>query len=278
MTEVMAFQGDSTCLQIGEQYENQADLVMFDPMYKSMLGQKSIQPKRKKNMEETIFPICPPKQDYDDWYEKWIINASKCVKPSGWVIIKLDDYTARACFNIASKHLQWSNTIVWDKGIIGNGRLLRKQHEVLEVFRPINSKESPYWGAARLTSPGKTLKSRTHGNGTGKAVSTVWKIFRPNGGNFGQATARYVLLDGVKKKLDHPNRTPLALWKKAIITFCPAAGTVIDLCMGSGSIGMAAKLLGRTYYGWELQTELYQFACNNLEKTADLGQGLRAYV
>jgi site-specific DNA-methyltransferase (adenine-specific) len=63
----------------------------------------------------------------------------------------------------------------------------------------------------------------------------------------------------------HPTQKPLAVLLPLVETFCPQGKTVLDPFAGSGSTLMAAKSLGRTYIGIELDAKYHGIAKRRLE-------------
>ena len=63
----------------------------------------------------------------------------------------------------------------------------------------------------------------------------------------------------------HPTRKPLSVLLPLVETFCPAQGTVLDPFSGSGSSLVAAKSLGRSYLGIELDGNYYAIARRRLD-------------
>lgn len=62
----------------------------------------------------------------------------------------------------------------------------------------------------------------------------------------------------------HPTQKPLSVLLPLIETFCPQQGTVLDLFAGSGSTLLAAKSLGRSYIGVELDAKYHAIASRRL--------------
>lgn len=258
----------SDILPIDERY----DFIVKDPMYKVKNTQNDYKPVRRKNQVEMEYlkPVCPPFDEYDAWFEAWIINCVAHVKPTGWIMIKMDDYTAYETWPIIKKYLRWANTIIWNKMIIGLGRLLRKQHELLMLCRPLSAKHSYFFGKNILQHHLK--QTGFHGGSKGKAVSTVWTtvgvdeeldldtVWDALGNNGGQL--------GTKVKKRHINETITDIWDKAIDVFVPPGGSILDLCMGSGSMPKAAKHKNRHCTGFEIQPAIFQKACENLHSAA----------
>lgn len=66
------------------------------------------------------------------------------------------------------------------------------------------------------------------------------------------------------KKRNHQTEKPVELLKWLIKYYSNENDVVIDITMGSGSTGVAAKELNRYFIGIELNKEYYEVACNRL--------------
>lgn len=62
----------------------------------------------------------------------------------------------------------------------------------------------------------------------------------------------------------HPTQKPLEILTPLIEAFCPKDGLVLDPFAGSGSSLMAAKMLGRSYIGIELDARYHSLAVRRL--------------
>ena len=58
----------------------------------------------------------------------------------------------------------------------------------------------------------------------------------------------------------HPTQKPLSVLLPLVETFSPHGGTVLDPFSGSGSSLLAAKMLGRNYFGIELDAQYHAVA------------------
>jgi site-specific DNA-methyltransferase (adenine-specific) len=67
----------------------------------------------------------------------------------------------------------------------------------------------------------------------------------------------------------HPTQKPIALLEDLIKTYTNEGQTVLDFTMGSGSTGVAAKNLGRSFIGIELDTEYYEIASARINAQAE---------
>ena len=69
----------------------------------------------------------------------------------------------------------------------------------------------------------------------------------------------------------HPTQKPVALFEYLIKTYTNKGETVLDNCMGSGSTGVAAKNLNRSFIGFELDAGYFEIAKNRIfEDCSDL--------
>jgi hypothetical protein len=104
------------------------------------------------------------------------------------------------------------------------------------------------------------------GNGTsGEVTGSVKKIQTQNGGT---RDPRTVL--NIKRKTGlHPTQKPVALMEYLIRTYTNAGDTVLDFTMGSGTTGVAAKTLGRSFIGIELDPDYFALASKRIADTPE---------
>ena len=70
-----------------------------------------------------------------------------------------------------------------------------------------------------------------------------------------------------KKDGNHPTQKPVALLEYLIKTYTLEGETVLDFTMGSGSTGVAAKNLGRSFIGIEKDVTYYDIATKRIYET-----------
>ena len=88
----------------------------------------------------------------------------------------------------------------------------------------------------------------------GKQMQTVWKF-----GAAGRAE---------KKQGKHPTQKPIALIDRCLRASTNPGDVVLDPFMGSGSTGIAALTLGRSFIGFESVEEYVDVAVERLGETA----------
>lgn len=74
----------------------------------------------------------------------------------------------------------------------------------------------------------------------------------------------HVSVAKVTKGIMHPAMFPIPLAEHLIKTFCPVDGTLLDNFCGSGSTCLAAKALGRKFYGFDIKPEYVEIARKRL--------------
>lgn len=230
------------------------DLVWFDPMFKPQSTQNNYKPFREATQEAMIEPIYPDRKTYNKTFLAWVTNAVTHVKPSGWIVIKLDDYTFAECWPILKRKTAWAKNVIWNKGRIGTGRMFRGQHELLVFCRPKRHKNT-FFQAPSVFGKTGNLGKKSHQ----EAISSVWTVKPTYDGN-----NQY----GHKGKHLHINETPLKLYDRLFKAFVPRHGSVLDLCMGSGSLGKKARQCQCRYVGFEVQPEIFNVAVDGILHTA----------
>ncbi len=70
---------------------------------------------------------------------------------------------------------------------------------------------------------------------------------------------------------EHPTQKPIALMKWCI-DMLPKANSVLDCFLGSGTTGVAAVQMGRTFIGIERERKYFDIACSRIERAQAQGQ------
>lgn len=151
---------------------------------------------------------------------------------------------------IASNPKDFRYCWVWDKKLVGNPFLAKKQplkvHEDVCVF----GLESPGYipqmrtGELRKKGGGKTkLFNKEH-------VSTFNDQYYPSS----------ILEFSNADRGVHPTQKPVALMEYLIRTYTHEGMTVLDNCMGSGTTGVAAVNTGREFIGIERDPNYFAIA------------------
>lgn len=65
----------------------------------------------------------------------------------------------------------------------------------------------------------------------------------------------------------HSTQKPLALMEYLVRTYSNEGDLVLDNTMGSGTTGVACKMLGRQFTGMEIDDQMFEIATNRIEST-----------
>ena len=74
------------------------------------------------------------------------------------------------------------------------------------------------------------------------------------------------------EKVDHPTQKWLPMMAYLVNTIVPPSGTVIDPFMGSGTTGVAAIQLGRSFIGIERERKYFDIAVERISRAQAQGQ------
>lgn len=162
--------------------------------------------------------------------------------------------------NIQELKYEW----IWEKshptGHLNAKKAPMKAHENVLVFyrKPPVYNPQKTQGHPRKTATKRGDKTTTYGSQTFEAVTY-------------DSTERYprsVLKFPSDKQRSslHPTQKPVALMEYFIKTYSNPGDVVLDNCMGSGTTGVACARLGRGFIGMELDVEMFNIACERIEK------------
>lgn len=226
--------------------DNSIDIVLTDPPF---LAKKT--PYQQIRFGNSVVQnVLKPIPTVDKTYLADVFSqCMKKLKITGWLMFKADDYTARELYNNIID-AEYMFTIVWDKMNIALGYYNRKQHEIIEVYRPKKARDSYY----KFRPPEKQKDVKWHGDlkeDKPKAVPSIIKVPKYNLGN--------LLYRYAAEKDIHINQTPLQLWKIILDGYCPTNGNVLDPFCGTASVGKAYSEMGYTgiYYGCDIELSHY---------------------
>ena len=226
------------CLHLMKRIEDgSVDLVLCDLPYGVT-----------KNKWDTVLP-------FDDLWAAY----RRILKPNGAVVLTASQPFTSAL--VMSNPRWFKYECIWHKdsgtGFLNAKHQPLRNHENVCVFynkRPIYNPQftegKPY-----------TQKSGAQTENYGDQVSVV----SINSGTRCPTTVIYVARE---KRCPHPTQKPVALMEYMIKTYTHEGDTVLDNCMGSGTTGVAAKLLNRNFIGIELSQEYFDLAKQRIADTA----------
>ena len=191
----------------------------------------------------------------------------RIIKPNGAIILFGNGmFTADL---MESNRKLWKYNLIWHKtqptGFLNAKKMPLRSHEDICVFY----KKTPVYNPQKTKGHQRKVSKKEH-HVTSKETT-----------NYGEydfcsydSTERYptsiltFAKDTQKSKL-HPTQKPLELCKWIINTYSNENMIVLDSCVGSGTIPLAAKQLNRNYIGFENDQSYFQIAKQRLEEWTD---------
>lgn len=165
----------------------------------------------------------------------------------------------------------WRYNLVWEKtaptGFLNAGRAPLRAHEDIVVFYGRQPKYNPQM-------------TRGHAK---KSVSRVSRMNSEHSANYGsfrdpadyESTERFprsVLRfpRDTQTSALHPTQKPVALCSWLIRTYTDRGDLVLDSCMGSGSVGVAAVMEGRRFVGFEADERYFRIAEDRIGRATEV--------
>jgi len=199
------------------------------------------------------------------------VQLKRLIKPDGAIILFGSEpfSSALRMSNIKNFKYDW----IWDKKRITNPMMAKKQplrqHEVLSVFysnQPTYNPQ-PYLkntvGLMSNKNLNKTHKTETQGNSKLIATGNKNKFGYPR-----TLLTQIPVMNNLSKDKAglHPTQKPVGLMEYLIKTYTNSSETVLDFTMGSGSTGVACKILDRDFIGIELDEKYFNIAKERITK------------
>ena len=206
-------------------------LVLCDPPYGKTL-----------NTWDKVLPFAPMWEQY-----------RRLLAPGGSVILFGNQpFTSAA---VMSNPKWFKQCLVWDKNKCGSPGLAKvrpmQTHEDIMVFAPGRTTYNPQM------EPGEPYRRQTDNpeGYVGRCNNHKYGLKPRNGfenhGTRYPKSIRRVSRDFSAQQQVHPTQKPVALMEWLILTYSNEGDTVLDNCMGSGPVGIAALKHGRQFIGIE---------------------------
>ena len=229
-------QGD--CLEkMKEIPDGSVDMILTDPPYGTTACKW-----------DSIIPLEPM------WEQ-----LKRIIKPNGAIVLFGSEPFSSAVRS--SNYKMFKYDWVWDKNRVTGALNAKKQplrcYEVISVFylkQPVY-KPQGLIDFIKNNSTGVLKNGRSH--------ETTGKINQTENGKYKQTKAGYpknIIRMSSEVGNVHPTQKPVALMEYLIKTYTNENETVLDFTMGSGTTGVAAKNLNRSFIGIELDENYFDIA------------------
>tara|TARA_B110000977_G_scaffold131320_1_gene167353 strand:+ start:253 stop:1002 length:750 start_codon:yes stop_codon:yes gene_type:complete len=248
MTEVKLMQGD--CLELMKTIpDGSVDMVLTDPPYGTTACKW-----------DSVVPFEPM------WEQ-----LKRVIKPSGAIVMTASQPFTSALImsNVKMFKYEW----IWEKSKATGHALCKKRpmksHEGVLVF--CDGAETYY---PQMVA-GKPYNARL---GTKESVEfSTWQNIRydnTTGNRYPRSVQYFKTSECERNGFRHPTQKPVALMEYLIKTYTNEGEAVLDFTMGSGTTGVAAKNLDRSFIGIELDKDYYNIAKERINNANPLGDFL----
>jgi site-specific DNA-methyltransferase (adenine-specific) len=197
-------------------------------------------------------------------------QLKRIIKPNGAIVMTASQpFTSiLVTSNIKMFKYEW----IWEKAVGSNFASLKyqpmKEHESVLVFAKGSTQYYPI-KQPRKGSGSKRLKYGHSGSKTGEANGTqdfkgcTSETYDKNLRN--PSSVQY-FNNREKCRGLHPTQKPVTLMEYLIKTYTNENETVLDFTMGSGTTGVAAKNLNRSFIGIEMDDQYFDIAKKRIEE------------
>ncbi|MBI2885895.1 MAG: site-specific DNA-methyltransferase [Chloroflexi bacterium] len=226
-----------------------AQLIIADPPY---------------NLEKD-FGVWRESEHHEDWLpwcKKWLAECGRVLAPGGSIFVYgIHRHICWIQCHLYELGLDYQRLIIWhyENGFAGYSRTLAAHYEPIlwfsrgenYTYHPIRE---PYKSVDRLrhriTKNGKVWQP----NPEGRLAGDIWPFPTLAGRRFR------------KEKVDHPTQKPLPLTLRIVGHFSNPGDLVVVPFAGSGTECLAAAMLGREFWGIELNPDYVEIALDRLRR------------
>lgn len=235
--------------------EGCAQLIIADPPYNL---NKDFGPWKETEHRESWLP----------WSRRWLAACQRLLAPGGSIFVYgIHHHICWIQCALYELGLQYRRQIIWhyENGFAGYTRSLAAQYESILWFSKgdnyvYHTIREPYKSVERLKHKITKNGHVWTPNPEGRLAGDVWSFPTLAGRRFRD------------EKVDHPTQKPLALTLRIVNHFSNAEDLVIAPFAGSGTECLAATMLGRHYWGAELNPQYVSIALGRLEKWQESGK------
>jgi DNA modification methylase len=188
----------------------------------------------------------------------WLMRWKDCLSEDG-VLISMTDYHTSHLYRYVMEEILGAtliNHLVWNREW-GNFPKNRFHQTFDEIF--IHSFSGKWnFDTSRIQIPKKTLTKGLNPSGRTTKTATAW---------IDDITLTTTAKERVRKKDGHLIRwqKPQDLYTRVLSPFLTSGSYILDIFMGSGSLGKWCKTNNYDYTGVELDREVFELAVENVD-------------
>jgi site-specific DNA-methyltransferase (adenine-specific) len=202
------------------------------------------------------------KESYVDWFESWIDEAKRCLKPNASLYVCSDWQTSSLIQPILAKNFKIRNRITWEREK-GRGAKSNWKNCSEDIWFCTVSDDF-YFDVDAVKLRKKVVAPYRNKEGDPKD----WE--QTKDGNFRSTYPSNLWTDitlpfwSMPENTDHPTQKPEKLVAKLVLASSRIGDLVFDPFMGSGTTCVVAKKLDRRFLGIERESDYCAFALKRL--------------
>ena len=164
--------------------------------------------------------------------------------------------------------------LIWNKvlttGFLNANRQPLRQHEQIAVFYKKQPVYNPQYTQGKpLHGKGRGYKNKALINNNYGSFSSIDDYRKGSTEKYPTSIIRFPKPH--PSKALHPTEKPIELFSWLISTYTNSGALVLDNCMGSGTAGIACKLLDRNFIGIEIDENNFRLAEKRINNCGQLG-------
>lgn len=201
------------------------------------------------------------RDDYWEWVELWFILVTRILKTdSSLYFMHITDGLWNVLALVNQMGFELQNVIPWK-----NTASVHTKRKFIRSYQPIvfATRGNYYFNTYFETNPRaiKSWSNERRQRQRGQLLDIWDDISRVYAGSVVHKEA--ILEPGTKRKA-HLCQAPIKLLRRVIGFSCPLEGVVFDPFMGSGTTAVAAKRLGRHWFGCDINPDYVEMACQRV--------------
>lgn len=240
-----------------------ADLIIIDPPYNLSKDFNGFKFKSLSDVE------------YLEYLRSWFPKVVSILKPNGSLYLCGDWKCSSSLQQVMEENLTVMNRITWQREK-GRGAKSNWKNGMEDVWFGVKNPKDYYFDVNSVKLKRKVIAPyKVDGKPKDWEETDVgnFRITYPS--NFWDDIS--IPYWSMPENTDHPTQKPEKLIAKFILASCPENGIVFDPFLGSGTTSVAAKKLGRHYFGIEMNEEYAVWAEKRLIN-AEADDSIQGYV
>lgn len=204
---------------------------------------------------DCIIADIPYNIGFTDWDNKFVLDVEllyRSLKYGGNLILFQGWSNVCDTITACNEYFTLRNWIVWDriKGRGAKNNLVSTREDILWYSKGNGYTYNPQISNIKKVTGGMGRKN----NETNRKLSNVWYDISP-------------IVPWSKERVKHPTQKPLQLMMRLVKLFSNQNDLILDFTMGSGSTGVACKILNRNFIGIEIDKDYFNIAQNRIQDT-----------